>query len=53
MDSLGKNIMWMQRFIWFYKSLANTEANWKPEDSMHAVSYAFGKEEEGTVLGDI
>ena len=32
---------------------SNTEANWKPENGMHAVSYAFGREEEGTVLGDI
>ena len=38
----------MQKFIRLYKSLANTEANWKLENSMHAVSYAFGMEEEGT-----
>ena len=43
----------MQKLIRLYKSLANTEANWKPEDSMHANSFAFEREEEGTGLGEI
>ena len=43
----------MQKFIRLYKSLANTEASWKPEESMHAVSYAFGREEEGSILGSL
>ena len=34
--------MWMQKFIGLYKSLAITEAKWKPKDNMYAISYAFG-----------
>ena len=43
----------MQKFIRLYKSLTNTEANRKLKNNMHAISYAFGRDEDGIALGDI
>ena len=37
LNSLAKNVMWMQKFIRLYKSLALAEANLRLENIMHGV----------------
>ena len=43
MDSLTKNVMWMQKFMRMrlYKSLVNTEATRRPENIMQEVEVNF------------
>ena len=36
-DSLAKNVVWMQKFIRQYKSMAITEANLNPENIIREV----------------
>ena len=37
MDFCAKKVTWVQKFIRLYNFLANTEANWRPENIMHEV----------------